>query len=164
VSARFNNIGGPPTLRRADVRPVVERTVEYFRRRLPHHRVQVEIREQYDEVPMVRIHAELIEWVVENLIKNALDAIDKEQGSITLSLSYNSMERSVDLHVRDNGRGMSPSQRRRIFHPGHSTKSGGWGLGLTLSRRIVEEYHGGRLRLLDTHEGHGSCFLVRIPV
>jgi signal transduction histidine kinase len=164
VSARFNNIGGSPALKRTDMRPIVERTVAYFRRRLPHHRVQVEIREQYDEVPMVRIHAELIEWVVENLIKNSLDSIDKDLGIITLSLSYNGTERSVDLHVRDNGRGMGPSVRRKVFRPGYSSKKGGWGLGLTLARRVVEEYHNGRLRLLDTHEGHGSCFVVRLPV
>jgi signal transduction histidine kinase len=70
----------------------------------------------------------------------------------------------VDLHVRDNGRGMSPSVRRRIFRPGYSSKKGGWGLGLTLSRRIVEEYHDGRLQLLDSHPGHGSCFVMRLPV
>jgi len=164
VSARFNNIGGTPTLKRGDLRPVVERTVVYFRRRLPQHKVHVEIREQYDEVPLVRFHGELLEWVVENLIKNALDALDKEQGLITLSLSYNGTERTVDLHVRDNGRGMSPSVRRRIFRPGYSSKKGGWGLGLTLSRRVVEEYHGGRLQLLDSHPGHGSCFVVRLPI
>jgi signal transduction histidine kinase len=164
VSARFNNIGGSPALKRADLRSIVEYTVGYFRSRLPQRKVQVEIREQYDEVPMVKIHAELIEWVVENLIKNALDSIDKEQGVISLSLSYNSTERTVDLHVRDNGRGMSPSQRRKIFRPGYSLKSAGWGLGLTLSRRVVEEYHGGHLKLLDTHEGHGSCFVVRLPI
>jgi len=164
VSARFNNIGGSPNRKRADLRPVVERTVRYFRRRLPHHKVMVEIREQYDEVPMVKFHDELIEWVIENLIKNSLDSIDKEQGVISISLSYNGTERTVDLHVRDNGRGMSPSQRRKIFHPGYSSKSAGWGLGLTLSRRVVEEYHDGRLLLLDSHEGHGSCFVIRFPV
>ena len=164
VSARFNNIGGSPAKKRAELRPVVERTVRYFRRRLPHHRVQVEIREQYDEVPLVLFHDELIEWVVENLIKNALDAIDKEQGVISISLSYNATERTVDLHVRDNGRGMTPAQRRKIFRPGFTTKTRGWGLGLTLSRRIIEEYHDAHLILLDSHEGHGSCFLIRFPV
>ena len=164
VSARFNNIGGTPTLKRGDLRPIVERTVAYFRRRLPQHKVQVEIREQYDEVPMVRFHGELLEWVVENLIKNALDALDKDQGLITVTLSYNGTEGTVDLHVRDNGRGMSPSVRRRIFRPGYSSRKGGWGLGLTLSRRVVEEYHDGRLQLLDSHPGHGSCFVVRLPV
>jgi len=164
VSARFNNIGGAPTLKRGNLRPVAERSVQYLRRRLPHRRKQVELREQYDEVPMVRFHAELIEWVVENLIRNAIDAIDKEQGLITVSLSYNATEQTVDLHVRDNGRGMSPSVRRRIFRPGYSTKSAGWGLGLTLSRRIVEDYHDGSLLLLDSHPGYGSCFVVRLPV
>ncbi|MCB1162087.1 MAG: HAMP domain-containing sensor histidine kinase [Candidatus Krumholzibacteriia bacterium] len=164
VSARFNNIGGTPALKRGDLRPVVERTVLYFRRRLPQHKVQVEIRDQYDEVPMVRFHAELMEWVVENLVKNGLDALDKDKGLITVTLSYNGTEGTVDLHVRDNGRGMSPSVRRRIFRPGYSSKKGGWGLGLTLSRRVVEEYHGGRLQLLDSHPGHGTCFVVRLPV
>jgi len=164
VSARFNNIGGTPALRRTDLRPVVQRTVAYFRRRLPVHKVQVEIREQYDEVPMVRFHGELIEWVIENLIKNGLDSLDKEQGLINVSLSYNGTEGTVDLHVRDNGRGMIPSQRRKIFRPGYSSKTGGWGLGLTLAKRVVEEYHGGRLQLLDSHPGHGSCFVIRLSI
>ncbi|MCP4547860.1 MAG: HAMP domain-containing histidine kinase [bacterium] len=164
VSARFNNIGGSPQLKRDDLQPVVARTAEYFRRRLPHLKVQVEIKEQYDEVPMIKFHMELIEWVIENLIKNALDSMDKTQGVIGLTLAYNATERTVDLQVRDNGRGMTPSQRRKIFRPGYSTKSAGWGLGLTLSRRLVEEYHDGRLRLLDSHEGHGTCFVIRLPV
>jgi signal transduction histidine kinase len=164
VSARFNNIGGSPKLKRTDLRPVVERTVSYFRRRLPQQKVQVEIKEQYDEVPMIKFHDELIEWVMENLLKNGLDSLDTDHGLITVSLSYNSTEQTVDLHVRDNGRGMSPSQRRKIFRPGYSSKSSGWGLGLTLARRVVEEYHDGRLLLLDSHEGHGSCFVVRLPV
>lgn len=164
VSARFNNIGGTPSLKRTDLRPVVERTVSYFRRRLPVHKVQVEIKEQYDEVPMVRYHGELLEWVIENLIKNGLDSLDKKQGLINISLSYNGTEGTVDLHVRDNGRGMSPTQRRKIFRPGYSSKQGGWGLGLTLAKRVVEEYHDGRLQLLDSHPGHGSCFVIRLPV
>ncbi len=164
VSARFNNIGGTPALKRSDLRPLLERTVSYFRRRLPVHKVQVEMKEQYDEVPMVRFHGELIEWVLENLIKNGLDSLDKEQGLITVSLSFNGSEGTVDIHVRDNGRGMTPSQRRKIFRPGYTSKKGGWGLGLTLAKRVVEEYHSGRLQLLDSHLGHGSCFVVRLPV
>ena len=164
VSVRFNNIGGSRVLKLAELRPICEYTVNYFRIRLPQRKVHVEIREQYDEVPMVKIHAQLIEWVIENLVKNAIDSIDKEQGVISVSLSYNATERTVDLHVRDNGRGMSPSQRRKIFRPGYSSKSAGWGLGLTLSKRVVDEYHNGTLKLLDTHEGHGSCFVVRLPI
>ena len=164
VSARFNNIGGSPRLKRGDLREVSLRCAGYFRRRLPQQKVQVEIREQYDEVPMVKFHDELIEWVIENLVKNALDSLDKTQGLIKITLSYNSSEGAVDLHVRDNGRGMAPSLRRKIFRPGYSSKAAGWGLGLTLSRRVVEEYHGGRLLLLDSHEGHGSCFVMRLPV
>ncbi len=164
VSARFNNIGGTPVLKRSDLRPLLERTVSYFRRRLPVRKVQVEIKEQYDEVPMVRFHGELIEWVLENLIKNGLDSLDKEQGLIKVSLSFNGSEGTVDIHVRDNGRGMTPSQRRKIFRPGYTSKKGGWGLGLTLAKRVVEEYHSGRLQLLDSHLGHGSCFVIRLPI
>lgn len=163
VSDRFNSIGGSPNLKRDEMRPIVEKTVEYFRTRLPHYRTQVEIEETYDEVPLVSLNAELLEWVVENLIKNALDAIDKEEGRIQISLSYQGSSKSVDLHVRDNGRGITSASRRKVFRPGFTSRSGGWGLGLTLSRRIVEEYHGGELFLLDSHEGHGSCFVMRLP-
>ncbi len=163
VSDRFNSMGGAPQLKRGDLRPVIKNTVDYFRNRLPQHRVQVEIRDHYDEVPLVAHHPELLEWVVENLIKNALDSLDKKQGQIDVTLRYNATEGGVELHVRDNGRGIPPSERRKIFRPGFSSRMGGWGLGLTLSRRIVEEYHGGRLYLLDSIEGHGSCFVMRLP-
>jgi len=164
VSDRFNSMGGAPQLKRGDLRPVVADTVNYFRSRLPQHRVHVEIRERYDEVPLSAHHPALLEWVVENLIKNALDSLDKEQGQISVELRYNATDGGVELHVRDNGRGIPPSERRKIFRPGFSSRLGGWGLGLTLSRRIVEEYHGGRLFLLDSIEGHGSCFVMRLPV
>ena len=163
VSDRFNSMGGAPQLKRGDLRPVVRGTVDYFRSRLPQLRVQVEIWDHYDEVPLTAHHPELLEWVVENLIKNALDSLDKEQGQIKVDLRYNATEGGVELHVRDNGRGIPPSERRKIFRPGFSSRMGGWGLGLTLSRRIVEEYHGGRLYLLDSIEGHGSCFVMRLP-
>ena len=163
VSDRFNSMGGAPQLKHGDLRPVIRSTVDYFRSRLPQLRVQVEIRDHYDEVPLTPHHPELLEWVVENLIKNALDSLDKEQGQITVDLRSNATEAGVELHVRDNGRGIPPSERRKIFRPGFSSRMGGWGLGLTLSRRIVEEYHGGRLYLLDSIEGHGSCFVMRLP-
>jgi len=163
VSDRFNSMGGAPQLKRGDLRPVVKNTVDYFRSRLPQYRMQVEIRDHYDEVPLAAHHPELLEWVVENLIKNALDSLDKKHGQIDVGLRYNASEGGVELHVRDNGRGIPPSERRKIFRPGFSSRMGGWGLGLTLSRRIVEEYHGGRLFLLDSIEGHGSCFVMRLP-
>lgn len=163
VSERFNSMGAPPKLKSAELQPVVKHTVAYFRSRLPQHRVQVEIRETYDEVPLVPHHPELLEWVVENLIKNALDSLDKRQGRVSVTLSYNATAKAVELHVRDNGRGISASDRRKVFRPGYSSRAGGWGLGLTLARRIVEEYHGGRLFLLDSIEGHGSCFVMRLP-
>jgi len=162
VSDRFNSMGAPPKLKPAELRPVVEPTVAYFRSRLPQHRVQVEIRESYDEVPLVPHHPELLQWVVENLIKNALDSLDKDEGRVSVTLSYNATAKAVELHVRDNGRGIPASDRRKVFRPGYSSRQGGWGLGLTLARRIVEEYHGGRLFLLDSHEGHGSCFVMRL--
>ena len=164
VSLRFGQVGSMPTLREGDLTPVVAGAVDYFRTRLPHLGHEVEIIEKYDPIPTVAFHAELIEWVVENLLRNAIDASDKPKGLIDVRLAWKREERVVELLVRDNGRGMSPEERRRAFDPGYSTKRRGWGLGLALARRVVREYHGGRIRIMESVPGRGSAVAVALPV
>ena len=142
-----------PTLKEGDLTDVVSGAVDYFRNRLPHIGHEVEIIERYEAIPRVAFHRELIEWVVENLLRNAIDAIDKPKGTIEVSLVWKREERLVELCVRDNGRGMSPEERRRALEPGYTTKRRGWGLGLALARRVVREYHGGRIQIVDTVPG-----------
>jgi signal transduction histidine kinase len=101
---------------------------------------------------------------VENLLRNAIDAIDKPEGVIEVSLAWKRDERLVELCVRDNGRGMSAVERRKAFVPGFSTKRRGWGLGLALARRVVHEYHGGRISIVESVPGIGTAVAVALPV
>lgn len=165
IAARFSNVGSVPNLDEQDVVPVVAEATHYLMRRLPHVRGKVKLVEKYGEVPPVNINEELMEWVVENLLKNALDAIERgEEGEIVVEVRRQPNTETVDIRISDNGRGMAPAEQRRIFEPGYSTKQRGWGLGLSLSRRIVEEYHGGRLFLEASEPGKGTTFCVQFPV
>jgi len=164
VSSRFAQVGSLPTLKEGDLTDVVAGVVDYFRKRLPRIGHEVEIVERYEAIPRVAFHRELIEWVVENLLRNAIDAIDKPKGTIEVSLAWKREERLVELCVRDNGRGMLPEERRRALEPGYTTKRRGWGLGLALARRVVREYHGGRIQIVDTVPGRGTAVAVTLPV
>jgi len=164
VSSRFGQVGSMPVLKEGDLTEVVAGGVDYFRSRLPHIGHEVEIVERYEAIPRVAFHRELIEWVVENLLRNAIDAIDKPKGTIEVSLTWKREERVVELCVRDNGRGMSADERRRALDPGYTTKRRGWGLGLALARRVVREYHGGRIQIVDTVPGRGTAVAVTLPV
>jgi signal transduction histidine kinase len=164
IAQRFSNIGSIPKLEPQDLVPLVAGAVEYFRKRLPREGKRIEVIERYEEVPPANANAELIEWVVENLLKNALDAIDRDSGKIEVSVRRKPELECVEIEVRDNGRGMSVSEQKRIFQTGFSTKKRGWGLGLTLAKRIVEEYHGGRVWVRESKTGVGTAIAVSMPV
>lgn len=163
ISERFSKIGSQPELERVELRPIIERTVAYFEKRLPRLKANSTITVQMEDEPVVSGNVELLEWVFENLIKNALDAMGEGGGSITIT-SQTHPGRDVEVRVRDTGRGMSPSLRDRVFHPGFTTKTRGWGLGLALAQRIVRDYHGGSIRVAESRPGQGTTFLVRLPL
>jgi hypothetical protein len=161
VTARFSQIGSPAELKKQKVAPVISSVVTYFKKRLPQMDKQVKLVESYDDLPEVPLNRDLFEWVIENLLKNALDSIEKKHGTIgivTGRLEDQSEKIFVDIH--DNGKGISIKERRMIFKPGYSTKKRGWGLGLNLSKRIVEEYHFGKLYIKDSKVGEGTCMRI----
>lgn len=164
IAARFSNVGSVPKLVQQDIVPVVGEATRYLLRRLPQMGATVQILEKFEEVPVVNINRELMAWVVENLLKNALDSVDKQEGVISVEVRREPHAEAVDVRVSDNGRGMTAEERRRVFDPGFTTKKRGWGLGLSLSKRIVEEYHGGRIFVERAAPGEGSTFVVRFPV
>jgi signal transduction histidine kinase len=161
VAARFSQIGSRPRLERASIEPVVRSTVDYFRRRFPR---DVELNLEIEPgLPEVAMNQELIGWVLENLIKNSLNAADKGAGRVGVRVRPLPAKKGVAVSVRDNGRGVDAGMERQIFRPGVSTRQRGWGLGLPLSRRIVEEYHRGRLDLTWSEPGAGAEFTVILP-
>jgi NtrC-family two-component system sensor histidine kinase KinB len=163
VSARFSRIGGALTLMPLDLVPIITETVDYVRRRTPHLGAQVEIHEAIGKLPLVAANPELIEWVFENLLKNAVDAMPEGGGEIWVRSDVSRSGDKVELRVADTGRGISPGRRNRIWEPGFSTKDRGWGLGLTLVRRIVVEYHSGQIWLEDNEDRRGICFVIQLP-
>jgi len=164
VTDRFSKIGAKPELRNIELSPVLERTVKYFHRRLPRLKADSTISLDCDVTPPINANEELLEWVFENLIKNGLDAMGDKGGKIEIRVHHDAARHRVDVFVTDSGKGVPAALKQRIFSPGFTTKKRGWGLGLALTRRIVEEYHGGELRLAESHPGQGSTFLVRFPV
>jgi signal transduction histidine kinase len=162
VAARFSQIGSRPKLEPAEVGPVVSTTVDYFRSRFPKG---VGLTLEVDPAtPSARLNAELMGWVVENLLKNAMNAVEPG-GKVAVKVEAGEGQgQGAVIRVRDDGRGIEPGMEEQIFRPGVSTRRRGWGLGLPLSRRIVEEYHGGRLDLAWTQPGRGTEFRVVLPL
>jgi signal transduction histidine kinase len=160
VVSRFSQIGSAADLKEQDVVPVISEIVAYFRKRVPQQGKRVVITEEYLNDAHVRINSQLIGWVVENVLKNAMDAIDHGDGLIQLSMSR--QNGVVALDVRDNGKGIELKNRDQIFRPGYSTKKRGWGLGLSLARRIIEDYHGGKIFVKDSKAGSGTTIRIQL--
>jgi two-component sensor histidine kinase len=164
VASRFSQIGSQADLKEQDLVPILDDVIKYFRRRLPQMGKEVSlelINANPDEIRPVAVNRDLFEWVLENLLKNSLDAIEKPKGEIILELNPASDNRHrITLDIRDNGRGVEPAIRKNIFKPGFSTKKRGWGLGLSLAKRIVEDYHHGKLFLRETRVGEGATMRI----
>jgi signal transduction histidine kinase len=162
VTERFSKIGSTPELVPIDIKPVLERTAAYFHKRLPSLKSSASIILTAEPIEHVRGNEELLEWVFENLVKNAIDALGEAGGKIEIHAAPDATKKFVDVTVHDTGRGIPGALRDDVFRPGFTTKRRGWGLGLALARRIVEEYHGGTIRLVDSRPGK-TTFLVRLP-
>lgn len=160
VTARFSQIGSEPVLSEARLALVVNETADYFRRRLPQSGNPIQIIVDFPCDPVVRLNCQLFHWVLENLVKNSIDALRAAGGEIRITCDEAPDWIFVD--VADNGPGISARNRRNVFRPGFSTKTRGWGLGLSLARRIVEEYHGGRLFIKDTALGRGTVMRIAL--
>ena len=157
VAERFSKIGSNPEHTTEDVVSVIESAVEYVKRRSPS---KVEYVVDFPKRPiLVRMNAPLVEWVIENLCKNAIDAMGGN-GVITVSVSHDEMNAYIE--VSDTGKGISKSNRKMIFEPGFTTKSRGWGLGLSLAKRIMEEYHKGRIYVKKSAPNKGTTFRMEL--
>jgi len=160
VADRFSDIGSQPKLERRDIVPIIDQTASYLRRRMPRRGSEISLVLDLPDSLEVPVNEELFAWVLENLLKNALDAI-QDEGRITLSSGVT--ENRIYLDVSDTGSGVERREQTNIFRPGYSTKERGWGLGLSLARRVIETYHGGRLVLLQSSPGEGSTFRIELP-
>ncbi len=162
VSRRFELIGRPTSLEPISVEALVTGTERYLRARLPRRGPEIRLRVMVEPgIPDVRGNEVLLTWALENILKNALDAMAGRGGVISIR-AFPDEPGWVSLQVRDTGPGVDPELGEQIFEPGTTTKSGGWGVGLSLARRIVERIHRGRLELVQSGP-RGSVFQLRLP-
>jgi signal transduction histidine kinase len=166
VAERFSKIGSKPNLKKENIVTIIQQTISYFEKRIATSKrfgagkqIAFEILTRGDT--SVRINNELLGWVLENLVKNALDAIEAKEGKIIFEIVGKS--KNVFIDVADTGKGIDAEHRRDIFRPGYSTKERGWGLGLSLCKRIIEQHHRGKLELKGTKPGKGTTFRITLP-
>lgn len=159
IASRFSKIGSHPTLEPVDMRDVVASAASYMSTRIS-SRISLTCTQTDQPLP-VNISRPLIEWVLENLIKNAVDAMEGD-GSITITSAIAVCYACID--VSDTGKGIPRKRHKTIFNPGYTTKKRGWGLGLTLAKRIVEQYHNGKIFVLSSEPGQGTTFRIFIPL
>lgn len=158
ISDRFSKIGSKPELAIVSLQEVLAHVVDYIDRRTSHN---VVIRCQLpDHDVMVNINAALFEWVIENLCKNAVDAMNGGPGTISIAVMETGQKVAID--VADTGKGISKKNIKNVFRPGFTTKKRGWGLGLSLAKRIIEEYHKGRIFVKSSEVGVGTTFRIEL--
>ena len=162
VAHRFGKIGSDIELKPVILHNVIQESVDYFKERLPHvtHKVDIIFISKIQD-KMVNIDPDLIKWAIENLIKNAIDAMQKKGGSIIV-IAFQEKGKTYII-VQDEGKGIPKSMQTKIFEPGVSTKMRGWGLGLSLAKRIVEDFHKGKIHVIHSVVDEGSTIEISIP-
>ncbi len=167
ITGRFSKIGSTPELHKENITQLIEGVIQYFERRIPNlirrdgrteKKISFEINSQGELC--AQVNKDLFEWVIENMLKNSVDAIDKNSGKIIFNIYKK--ERDIIIDIKDNGKGIDLKFRKDIFRPGYSTKKRGWGLGLTLAKRIIEDYHKGKLFLVESTVDKGTTFRIKL--
>jgi signal transduction histidine kinase len=162
IAIRFSKIGSLPERHPENIYLIIETVCQYFEKRLPHLGRKVKIIRNLDRNVLANINVDLFQWVIENLLKNAAEAIEKKHGNVVITMEK-SEEKIILIKISDSGKGMTKKQRRQVFFPGYTTKKRGWGLGLSLCKRIIEEYHKGKIYIMDTNPGKGTTFAIELP-
>jgi anti-sigma regulatory factor (Ser/Thr protein kinase) len=170
IANRFSKIGSKSDLKSENLYVVIDKVIKYYEKRIPRISTgSFDASEGKRKIDLVikgskntnaLINRELFEWVIENLIKNALDAIENSTGTITFNIQDKGSYIYID--VTDTGKGLDLRHKKDIFRPGYSTKMRGWGLGLSLSKRIIETYHKGKLNVRDSEPGRGTTFRIKL--
>ena len=158
VSNRFSQIGAKVKLTPIAANVLFESVKSYIERRIPQKNKSVDLKFEMDARGKINANPELLEWALENLIKNGVDALEGKPGSILVKFKQSNA--SIIIDIEDSGKGIPDNQWKTIFMPGFSTKKRGWGMGLSLTKRIIEEYHKGKIFVLHSKEGAGTCFRV----
>lgn len=158
VTERFSSIGSKPVIKPENLYEVIEETINYLRPRIS-TKVDLSINADSKDLEAM-MNKPLFEWVIENICKNAVDAM-KGKGTITINVLQDS-DKFVLVDITDTGKGMDKKMFKRVFNPGFTTRQRGWGLGLTLAKRIVEGYHGGKIFVKNSEVGKGTTFRIAL--
>ena len=156
VTERFSRIGSKPSITNDNIVEIISRTVDYLKSRTS-SKVKIVIDYNTDEKVVVPVNTALFEWVIENVFKNAVDSME---GNGEISVRITETDNHALIDISDTGKGIPKSAFKKIFNPGFTTKQRGWGLGLSLARRIIEEYHNGKIFVRHSEVGKGSCIRI----
>ena len=157
ITERFSKIGSLPTLEKSDIVQETIESYDYLKARSS-NLIEFELKAP-DEAIYVQLNRQLYSWTIENLVKNAIDAM-KGKGQLTIEIVQ--LEQQVKIQISDTGKGLSKKQFRTIFEPGYTTKKRGWGLGLSLAKRIIEEFHGGKIKVLNSEPNKGTTMQIEL--
>jgi signal transduction histidine kinase len=161
IAFRFGKVGSSIQLMPFNLNLLIEETVSYFDERLPHLGSKISIHYiSTIQDHVVKIEPDLIKWTLENIIKNCIDAMTQKGGNIIITATYKNPY--ITILIKDEGKGMPKSMFHKIFEPGVTTKSRGWGLGLSLAKRIIEDYHHGKIRVLESTVGEGTTLEITL--
>ncbi len=161
ISRRFSKMGSSPETESFNLSDKVNNTLDYLEKRMPSLGLKVELINNIDTDIMINANGTLISWAIENLIKNGIDSINRDNGQITIDV--NDGTASISILVADNGCGIPKKDWKNVFRPGFSTKKSGWGLGLSLCQRIINDVHQGRITVLQSKIDEGTTFEIAIP-
>lgn len=162
IASRFGKVGSIMKFQSCSLHDIIQETIEHFERRLPAGSNKIEIQfKSRIKSKKINIDPDLIKWTLENMLKNCIDAMKQKGGNI--SVKAFSQKNKTYIHIADQGNGMPKKMFKKIFQPGVTNKERGWGLGLSLAHRIVEEYHYGKIRVLESEVGVGTTFEIVLP-
>ncbi|MFU8812860.1 MAG: ATP-binding protein [Balneolaceae bacterium] len=164
VAERFNKIGSEPELKKMRIEPILQHTIDYMERRLPRFNKSVRVEKDIDTRSKIDVNPELFQWAIENIFKNSMDAVKELDREAVISVRVSDQGNQLFIDIEDNGAGIDRNKLNEIFKTGYSTKKRGWGLGLSLTKRIIEEYHKGKIFVLRSEVNQGTVIRICLPV
>ena len=160
IGSRFSKMGSDSELKSISLKELVDRQSVYLKKRLPLLKKEIELTVSGIDNISIEGNETLLGWAIENVIRNGIDSIQSEKGKVDISISSDGV--SGIIQIQDSGAGILKKDWKNIFRPGFSTKERGWGLGLSLVNRIINEIHDGEIKVLHSKIGFGTCFEIRI--
>ncbi len=163
VTNRFSKIGSEPVLIKTELSGVIKEAIKYYKKRLPQLDKKVKLIYSTENKIYGIVNADIFSWALENIIKNSIDAIGNKDGEVKIVAYNNKEDEKINIDISDTGKGIEKKNWNNIFRPGYSTKSRGWGLGLSLTKRIIDKYHNGNIFVKNSRVGKGTTIQISIP-